>query len=270
MSKEKLSLEEIKKLQLDILIKVADFCEKHNLRYFIAYGTLIGAIRHKGYIPWDDDIDIVMPRKDYNKFIELFNQENKNPNYLAIAPFKGNHPILKVADTRTYIKSEIFKNPHKKGVYRAIDVFPLDGVPEDETEFKEWYQKLYRLYYRYYKKQLGYTGGIYNRIRRFFSKLKQGAFLPKTFFKKTSERLHKPYPYESSPYVGAIEATANSPKNKVKKEWYDEHIMVEFEGYKFRAPKNYHEILSSIYGNYMELPPVEQRVFPHLDDVYWR
>lgn len=270
MNKMKLTLDEIKNLQLDILIKVADFCEKHSLTYFLAYGTLLGAIRHKGYIPWDDDIDIVMPREDYNKFIEMFNQEMKNTHFLAIAPFKGNSTIIKVADTRTYIKSIVYKDRLKKGCYRTIDIFPLDGVPEDPQMYKEWHQKLHNIYYGYFRKQQAYNGNIKSRLSLFKAKLKNKAFLPKTSFKKKSEKLHNLYPYNSCKYVGAVESSANSPNNRFKKDWYNECIIVDFEGHKFRAPKNYHEILTTMYGNYMECPPVEKRVFLHLEDVYWR
>lgn len=270
MEKAKLNIDEIKKLQLDMLIAIADFCEKHNLNYFLAYGTLIGAIRHKGYIPWDDDIDIVMPRQDYDRFIEIFNNENTDTHYLALAPFKHNHPHLKIADTRACVKKSIFKPISKNGFYRTIDVFPLDGVPEGDEEYKDWFQKLYKLYYSFYKKQLAFSGGIYNRFRRLLSKIKARAWLPKSSFKKASKKLHLKYPYKDCQYIGAIESTANSPKNKVKKEWYDEFIYVEFEGHKFRAPKHFDEILSTIYGNYMEFPPVEQRVFLHQEDVFWR
>lgn len=270
MDKVKLSLEEIKNLQTDILVKVADFCEKHNLKYFLAYGTLLGAIRHNGYIPWDDDIDIVMPREDYNKFIQTFNQENKDTHYLSIAPFKGNHTILKVADTRTYIKSIVYKDIRKKGCYRTIDIFPLDGVPEDCAEYKEWYQKLYRIYHGFYIKQQAFSGRIKSRIKLFIAKLKNRTYLPKSSFRKKAEILHKQYLYENCQYIGAVESSANSIKNKMKKKWYEDYVLVDFEGHKFRAPKNYHEILSSLYGDYMQCPPVEQRVFLHLEDVFWR
>lgn len=270
MDKVKLSFDEIKSLQTDILIATVDFCEKHNLKYFLAYGTLLGAIRHKGYIPWDDDIDIVMPRQDYNTFIETFNKENKGTHYLAIPPFKGNHTILKVADTRTFIQSVVYKDMRKKGCYRTIDIFPLDGVPEDYEKYKEWYQKLHEIYYGFYRKQQAFSGGIKSRIKLLITKLRNHAYLPKSSFRKQSKKLHSQYSYENCQYIGAIESTANSIKNKVKKEWYDEYILVDFEGHKLRAPKNYHEILSSLYGDYMECPPVEQQVFLHLEDVFWR
>ena len=270
MDRAKLSLDEIKDLQLDILIAVADFCEKYNIKYFLAYGTLLGAIRHKGYIPWDDDIDIVMPRQDYNKFIGIFNLKMTDTYYKAITPIEGNHSHLTIADTRTYIKSVVYKDKRNFGCFRTIDIFPLDGVPEDPIKYKEWYQELYNVYYGFYRKQQAFSGGLRERISLLKSKLKNHAYLPKSSFIKKSEKLHGQYLYENCQYVGAIESISNSQRNKFKKEWYDDYVLVDFEGHKFRAPKNYHEILYSLYGNYMEFPPVDQQVFLHYEDVYWR
>ena len=129
---KEISFEESKKLELDILLAVADFCNKNNLTYFLAYGTLIGAIRHKGFIPWDDDIDIQMPREDYNKFIETFSHER----YKTIAPGTplSKHSFVKVIDTET-VKIEAHKK-YKKGFLGVdIDIFPLDGTPSDENEY---------------------------------------------------------------------------------------------------------------------------------------
>lgn len=126
---KQLTTEEVKKMNLDILSVVADFCEKNGLRYWLYYGTLIGAIRHNGYIPWDDDIDIIMPRPDYEKFLKSFNQTSGSKYQVIedrITP--GYHTTFaKVHNPKTIIESE-FSNEMAFGVF--IDIFPFDGVKD--------------------------------------------------------------------------------------------------------------------------------------------
>lgn len=128
-----ISFEEMKKVELEILSFFADFCETHNLRYFLAYGTLIGAIRHKGFIPWDDDVDIQMPREDYDILISLFNIGNDSP-YRLISPLEKQscYTIVKIIDTRTIkIENGIKNDP--LGI--DIDIFPLDGIPSVDKAY---------------------------------------------------------------------------------------------------------------------------------------
>lgn len=128
--KKEIKVEELKQIQLDILKFVDKFCKENNLKYFLAYGTLLGAVRHKGYIPWDDDIDIIMFREDYEKFVTTF----KDVNYKVFATevnSKYPYPFAKVGDTRTYYMEEI-KDVIDTGV--NIDVFPLDYLPENRIK----------------------------------------------------------------------------------------------------------------------------------------
>ena len=271
MKNKQLSLKEIKEVQLGILLCVSDFCDRHNLRYYLAYGTLIGAVRHKGYIPWDDDIDIIMPREDYNSFISSFNTEMAGSNYLAIPPYNdGYHTFLKVADTRTLKTSTEYAQKGKDGGHLIIDIFPLDGVPETDYEYTQWFNRLHKIYQGYYLKHKIYCGTLKNRIKTFVRKLQYHSYKSKKSLKKEAEHLHNLYPYENCNYVGVVESCWNSPKNKVKKEWYNDYVLLDFEGYQFKAPKGYHEVLSSIYGDYMELPPVDQRIPCHQGDIFWR
>lgn len=130
-----ISFEEHKKIQLSILRDIDVFCQKNQIKYFLAFGTLLGAIRHKGFIPWDDDIDIAMPRPDYNKFILSFNGMVDNLKVLAPEIDLDYYaPYANVYDTRTVLEEK--GTSHLKfeiGV--KIDVFPIDGVPTNKIVY---------------------------------------------------------------------------------------------------------------------------------------
>lgn len=128
---KEINTEDLKRIQIQILLHIDVFCTKHELRYFISGGTLIGAIRHKGFIPWDDDIDIMMLREDYEKFIVLYSQEDKSPyhlyshNQLHSYPY----PFAKMDDSRTILKEDI----NEAMVFGVnIDIFPIDIAPRSE------------------------------------------------------------------------------------------------------------------------------------------
>lgn len=259
-----ISVEEQKKISLDILLNVAEFCDKHNLRYFLAYGTLIGAVRHKGYIPWDDDIDIQMPRADYNKMIEIYNTEKTADNYELIAPSskKARHSFVKVIDTNT-VKTEpgIDYSNGRLGV--DIDIFPIDGMPPDEAEFDRWYSKLEKIYKNYVYGVLDASVNIKRRLALPVIRLLTGG---KDAALKKAAKLHEKYPYESCKYAGTMECPYGVKGERVLREWFDGVTLVEFEGHSLKAPSGYHEILTSIYGDYMT-PPKEQ-VTHHVNKAY--
>ena len=137
-------IQELRQIQMGILDEVHRFCESHNLRYFLSSGTLIGAVRHKGYIPWDDDIDIYMPRKDYEEFLQIYH--DKNGVYRAINPQVESHyyyTFAKVVDLRTKMV-ETDTEGYEIGVY--MDIFPVDYVPDDVQERERVFRQKKLLY----------------------------------------------------------------------------------------------------------------------------
>jgi lipopolysaccharide cholinephosphotransferase len=151
--------DELRSIQLDLLQKTADFCEANGIRYFLCGGTLLGAIRHKGYIPWDDDIDIAMPRTDYDRFCMTFNQPNSKYRVKSLSTHPDyNNAFAKVYDDRTMLKELHYKGIHF-GVY--IDVLPVDGV-KDSAQIKKISIKCLLLHYMQdspkWKKQMLYRG----------------------------------------------------------------------------------------------------------------
>lgn len=256
-----ISLDELKTIQLDLLQKTVDFCEKNGLRYFLCGGTLIGAIRHKGYIPWDDDIDIAMPRPDYDRFVKTF---NRSGNYYHVVNLDTNHDYAysyaKVYDNRT-----ILKELHYLGEIGVnIDLFPADGV-KDEAQIR----KIMRLHKILHSKRANYyKRTISKKIINTFGKLLLLPFSAHQIATWIDNEARK-YPFGSLPMAGVI-ANSTGPGEMVDKSVYDSYIYVDFEGRKYRAPIGYDTWLRSVYGDYMQLPPIEDRVTHHTFEAWWK
>ena len=260
---KQMTFEEVKQTELEILTDIADFCDKNNITYFLAYGTLIGAVRHKGFIPWDDDVDIWMPRKDYDKFMTTYISNR----YKAVSPYEqmACHSMLKVIDTRT-AKIEPCIN-YKNGYLGVdVDVFPLDGEPDTDKEFEKWYKRLYKLYKNYHFLSVNPKSSkgcfAYHYFYRLFGSKKNAVL-------KKADYLHKEYPYENQRFVGAVETIFNFPQNRFQKEWFSEGIDMDFENRRFKVPVGYDKILMRMYGDYIKLPPKEKQVTHHLNNNYW-
>ena len=264
---EKISNSEAKKIMINILSFLSEYCDNNGLRYFLAYGTLLGAIRHKGFIPWDNDIDIWMPRPDYDKFRELvilkpINENIRCLDYCTIKAF----PFLKVFDYRTILKEHFLVTGDKLGLY--VDVFPLDGLPENVSEKKrilsiaEKYNRCFAL--GNYRFNTGSNGMV---------KLLKNVFYPFSRLmdsKKICQRLDTlcaQYAYDQSMFVGNV-VWGYGKKEILKKTWFGIST-AEFEGKEYKIPSGYDEILKNYYGEYMTLPPKEKRIV-HYYDAIWR
>ena len=261
--KKLLTLREIQLEELKILEEVADFIEKHNLKYTLNGGTLLGAIRHKGFIPWDDDIDISMPRPDYEKFIQLFLEENKNENLILCCPEnkKLAIPFCKIKNKRIAVEDDGSKAMKEQG-YLWIDIFPVDGLPKDEKEC----QKIY-------KKKKFYNNFMYVHNNKSYFKKKEDFFKdivklickPISLFYSadTVTKLAKKIDYDRATYAGKIVSGYGLKERMLKKE-FEEYVDVDFEGKKFKAIKNYDKYLKQCFKNYMQLPPESKRATHHL------
>lgn len=272
----KMSSDEFKKDCLDMLVELTDFLEKNNLRYILDFGTLLGCIRHKGFIPWDDDIDISMPREDYEKLYELLKKQDFSLNEkfkLAASKNKYNiyKPIYNIVDITTITKSSVRKKKYFYPVW--IDIFPFDRVPNDPEFIKK--TKAY-----YVKTQDHATMPIFNSNRKhdFIKNIYSGIVFP----------FSKPWLTHFNKKMSDI--TRNNPKGKyfdfsvdlmyhddkdidITKMTYDEslfsdYIYKTFEGKKFRVPKDYDRRLKDCYGDYMKLPPKEKQI-PHFVSAYY-
>lgn len=262
---KKIDKEELKKIQLKILDTLDAFCKENNIKYWIDYGTLIGAIRHEGYIPWDDDIDVGMLRDDYNKLLKNFN--NQNDRY-KIYSYDNNKDFLyaygKLIDTNT-ILYEPDENGNKLSV--NIDIFVYDNAPNDEKLCKRILREkeLYNLiqYCRIsYPMHDNFKKNIIHIFLKYFS-----FFFSKDFFVKRISSNAQKYMNINTENIGSFTSYSSVilPKKMV-----ENITKVKFEGKLYNAPQYYDEWLKSFYGNYMELPPIEQRVSHHKFIAYYK
>lgn len=261
--KQELTIEEIKKISLEILINVSNFCDTHNIEYYLSCGTLLGAIRHKGFIPWDDDVDIMMPRPDYNRFLNEYNDSN----YRLIKPSEGRYYYAKVADNNT-IKVET-RLDNKKYDYTGIDIdiFPLDGIINDKKEIENIRKKskILETLLRLSNQPIFYRKNPIKCINRIIPRM-----LGSKNIVKLIERNAQTYSYENSDYVIRVRNTPNGFTGAMKKEIYYPPKKKEFEGHLFNVPNDYDKWLTTFYGNYMELPPLDKRKAHHNSKCYYR
>lgn len=271
-----LTLKELQQLSLAILKDVAGFCERNALRYSLGYGTLLGAVRHKGFIPWDDDIDIMMPREDYEKFRELYRSDeysfidsrNTPDCYIAFG---------RVCDTRrTLAVSSIPWVRKDVGVW--IDIFPVDRIPDDIETFRRIYDSLYLLM----KFNVGIRRAHTISSSR-FSPLKR---LKIWILKKTNPRLLKRDPVDIVKDMNTLIRLV-SPKDShhwsqlccpdtgtcefFTDEEVGEYVRMRFEDSEFFVWKGYDSILRYSYGDYMALPPKsEQKPLQNYISFRWK
>lgn len=258
----KLSLREIRQISLDILKDVTEYCEKEGITCYLACGTLLGAIKYKGFIPWDDDIDIMMPRPDYERFISSYHSNR----YKVLNPKQGMYFYAKVFDCTT-VDIEKGIDYHKyQPIGVNIDVFPLDGIVNDETviekrrkrsSFLEMLLRLSNQPVFYRKNKLKAINRIIPRIigsRKLVSMIENNA---------------KQYDYEKSDYVIRYKDTPNGFTGALKKEIYKESVKKEFEGHLFNVPIGYDEWLKRFYGdNYLTYTPEKEKQISHEKECY--
>ena len=258
---EDLGLRDAQMLMVEILKEVHAICEKHGLKYFLDAGTLLGAVRHKGFIPWDDDMDIGMLREDYEKFLEIAKKEL--PDYLFLQTFETDdkYDIYQVPCKIRYngtilIEKGIAENSEMhNGIY--IDVFPYDSLPKNDSVYKLQRTLSYNILKSFVRiREKPEQLSIKNRITFTFYKVVRALF-PYKRRKKFFDFLIS-WNDVNSPYMGYGLDTIWSEYVYKKKDYF-ELEKLEFEGCQFYGPKNADAILTQLYGDYMTLPKEEDR-----------
>ena len=260
-----INIEQLKKIQIEILDVVSDFCEKNNIKYWIDSGTLLGAIRHKGYIPWDDDIDVGMLRCDYDRFLNEFNKSNSQYKAYSIENNKDFfYPYCKVLDTNT-ILFEPDKNGKQLNV--NIDVFVFDQAPKSPIVLKWTYLKR-DLYQRCILIKELYTPHD-NIIEKVLVRIASVFLLPfsKYYLTMKIAKNSKKYYNSNCAYLGDFMGYSHTHLNK---KIFSSCKTAIFEGKAYKIPQGYQEYLQAFYGDYLKLPPECDRVSHHKFEAYYK
>ncbi|KWW25817.1 MAG: lipopolysaccharide cholinephosphotransferase [bacterium F082] len=257
---KEMTLQELKDFSLKILCDVHDFCDRNEIVYSLAGGSLIGAVRHHGFIPWDDDVDIVMPRPDYERFMKTYKSNN---GYVAISRASGDKTTQiafgRVCDMKdTLVKTKLPWCSRKTGVW--IDVFPLDGASDDKDAVEKKVNEIIPLLKRSFKQRSarrnpfecrGFWGFIKNIVR--FSYLLMGDMIGQV------DKMAKQIPYGSTDHYFSYSFLRYGMKEYHRLACFEKTIPASFEGHDLKMMIGYDEVLREQYGDYMQLPPVEQQ-----------
>ncbi len=254
---KEIGFEERRQLSFDIFKTFAKICERYNLRYTLAFGSLLGAVRHKGMIPWDDDVDVFLFRDDYNRLINVFNEEEYPNLKLRCFETDSNYPhaVMKLCLKNTIAFD---KDGVNRGYGVFLDVFCLDGIGHN-------YKKALKLR----KRQINYLENRFSISKNaFITKIwhKICSLIREGYEKEYYIKLCTKYSINESNYL-AITSWYN--KDVILKNVFEERILLDFEDGKYYGLEKFHDYLTWQYGDYMKLPPEDQRTPKHEHSYFW-
>jgi len=237
-----------------------NYCCEHELKYYVIGGTMLGAVRHSGFIPWDDDVDVIMPRSDYEKIIKLL--ENPEDDYIVESPKSEDEEYLygfaKLYDLRTSM-TETLKKPITRGVY--IDIFPLDGIGNTLEESYRNYKKIDRANMLLAMKTSAYRKGRvwWKNVAVFV-----GSLIPVNAKKlaKHLDSLCSKHSFDEYEFCGNLVSTYRV-REIIRKDVFGEPTLYDFEDTQVFGPEKYEEYLTNLFRNWRELPPEKKRCSAH-------
>lgn len=263
--RKKIKHTEIQNIELNIMKIFHAWCESHGLTYCMGYGTLLGAARHKGFIPWDNDMDILMPRPDFEAVLKFAETEGISP-FLGVLHYskdeKYHYSVIRICDTRTkVVPTYLNEIPDNLGVW--VDIFPIDGMPKKQPSLffrgKHWFYKKLQRVDLYHGNEKIWLKILLKILRKLFPN-KHNSHV------KQVDAYARAVSYEEADLVGDMVEVLPIPQSK---EDFQERVKMDFEDTWFYGPKNWKTYLKLAYGNFMELPPKEKRI-THGFQAYWK
>lgn len=257
-----LSIREIQLSCFDVMKAFDAFCRANQLTYFLSGGTLLGAVRHKGFIPWDDDVDLMMPRADYQRMLTIpFPDANYGFFSLEAMP-EYSRAWVRMTDKRTRLANTTRFTGDTMATY--IDIFPIDGIPAGKWATR-WYFARIRILdalCKCAKRNFLSPGERFSGLKKVLRVLL--APIGAHRFAVWMNRVARRYPFEGSAYRGVTMVTHYGAREKMPAEVFDHAVDVEFEGVKMPAPVGYDTYLTNLYGDYMTPPPAHRQMSDHM------
>jgi len=271
--RKQLEIDDIKKFSFEVLCEIRRICEEHEISYSLTGGTLIGAVRHKGFIPWDDDIDIMMPRPDYDRFISVVKASTYKNLRLLSAEINGDaypYPFAKAChpDTELYEK-DMQQGGVTLGVY--VDIFPVDGIGMTYRSAKIRCM-LFQIFHGL-KVTSNWESYRRSNLRKWYYEPFRfvcyliSKMIPRRWLDHWIDRFMRRKEFQKSVYAGRLVGDFGSREIALRK-LFEEKTMLEFEGERFSAVADYDTFLTNLYGDYMKLPPKEKQVSHHHYEAY--
>lgn len=260
------SIKEMQMLELDILLMFHQYCEEHDLQYSLYGGTLIGAARHSGFIPWDDDIDLCMERPQYQKLIETVAKYPLPSKYRLFSVNDAGYtkPFIKIINRETRLKQK--ENDVCSGVW--IDIFPIDGTPQSELSCLILNKRIVFLQYLLITSASSplNAGSLKSKIGKILL-FPIARILGSARICRRIDRIAKKHPFEESKFVGNLVWNRVGLRTRQNRNLFDGYGEIEFEGHKVSVQNHWEAVLFHLYGNYRLLPPEEERK-PHSVEAF--